>query len=404
MFESVSLREVAADRGLVGGPFGSSLTGKDYTESGVPVIRGGNMGPGTSVSGEFAFVSVEKYENELSRNSAVPGDLVFTQRGTLGQVAIVPETPYPVYVVSQSQMRLRVDKSRYDRRFVLYACATSHFEQQIRDNAIATGVPHINLGILTRLTIPSPPLLEQRAIAEVLGALDDKIAANTRQAHTLLALADAEFSRRGHGLPWSEKSFSDVASVCGGGTPSTKVDEYWGGEISWATPTDVTGLQAPFLHATARTITQAGLDACASRLYPTGSILMTSRATIGAFALAEVPVAVNQGFIVVNAAEPALQPWLFHEMRARFQEFVAHANGATFLELSRGRFKALPVRLADHATVSDFSAVASALHAKGAAVMRENASLAKSRDALLPLLMSGRVRVKDAETTVEGVV
>ncbi len=191
MFESVSLREVAADHGLVGGPFGSSLTGKDYTESGVPVIRGGNMGPGNSVSGEFAFVSVGKYENELSRNSAVPGDLVFTQRGTLGQVAIVPETPYPVYVVSQSQMRLRVDKSRYDRRFVLYACATSHFEQQIRDNAIATGVPHINLGILTRLTIPSPPLLEQRAIAEVLGALDDKIAANRRVVATCEGLSIA---------------------------------------------------------------------------------------------------------------------------------------------------------------------------------------------------------------------
>ena len=78
---------------LVGGPFGSNLVTNDYTEFGVPVIRGQNMGFGRWVSGEFAFVSEAKAQ-ELSANIARPGDIVFTQRGTLGQVAIVPRDSY----------------------------------------------------------------------------------------------------------------------------------------------------------------------------------------------------------------------------------------------------------------------------------------------------------------------
>ena len=135
-------------------------------------------------------MSQAKYEADLSSNTALPGDLVFTQRGTLGQVAVVPAQPHQRYVISQSQMRLRVDESRFDARFVYYACSTSEFARQVDDNAIRTGVPHINLGILARLELPAPSLKVQRGIAEVLGALDDKIAANTR----ILDVAD-EFVR-----------------------------------------------------------------------------------------------------------------------------------------------------------------------------------------------------------------
>lgn len=179
-----ALRDIATVKGLVGGPFGSSLTGKDYTDFGVPVIRGANLSESRYVSGEFVFVSHEKACGDLRRNTALPGDLIFTQRGTLGQVALVGTGGAQEYVVSQSQMRLRVDQHVADVRYVYYACSAPQFIRQIYDNAIATGVPHINLGILSRLTIALPPVRQQRAIAEVLGALDDKIAANAELART----------------------------------------------------------------------------------------------------------------------------------------------------------------------------------------------------------------------------
>src|SRR5690606_5506851 len=123
-----------------------------------------------------------------------------------------------------------------------------------------------------------------------------------------------------------------TATVAGGGTPSTKVEGYWGGEIAWSTPTDVTALTAPYLFETGRTITAKGLENCASQLYPAQSILMTSRATIGAFALPQMPAAVNQGFIVVLPPTEELRWWLFHEMRSRVEEMISLANGSTFLE------------------------------------------------------------------------
>ena len=100
---------------LVGGPFGSNLVSKDYVDHGIPVIRGQNMAT-RWVSGDFVFVSEEKAD-QLSANWARPGDLVFTQRGTLGQVALVPTGAYDRYVVSQSQMKLTTDLDKAEPLF-----------------------------------------------------------------------------------------------------------------------------------------------------------------------------------------------------------------------------------------------------------------------------------------------
>lgn len=404
MTTTVELGKVAVPRGLVGGPFGSSLVSKDYVDDGVPVIRGSNLGHGKWIGGEFAYVTPEKFERDLARNSAIAGDLVFTQRGTLGQVALVPSGLADQLVVSQSQMRLRVDPTRFDAHYIYYACTDPAFVRTLSDRAIRTGVPHINLGILAELSVPDRRLEEQRAIAEVLGALDDKIAANDRLAQSVLELADARFALAARDASSSEATFADVASIKGGGTPSTKVDEFWNGDINWATPTDVTALRSPYLEVTSRRITAAGFAACSSDLHPAGSILMTSRATIGAFAIAQKPTAVNQGFIVVNANDPRAQWWLFHEMRRQVPEFLSHANGATFLELSRGKFRSLTLCYPDESTLQQFDEVAKPLHQRAVAASRESAVLTELRDTLLPALMSGRLTVSEAEMTVSEAI
>jgi len=177
--------------GLVGGPFGSNLVSRDYVPAGVPVIRGQNMGA-RWVAGEFAFVSDAKAET-LDANIARPGDIVFTQRGTLGQVSVVPEVPYGRYVVSQSQMKLTVNRELADPLFFYYVFSSLEQRDYIRQNTIQTGVPHTNLGILRGTPVPLPPLPEQCAIAHILGTLDDKIELNRRMNETLEAMARALF-------------------------------------------------------------------------------------------------------------------------------------------------------------------------------------------------------------------
>ena len=160
---------------IVGGPFGSDLVSTDYVDNGVPVIRGPNVGT-KFVSGDFVFVSKIKAKS-LEANLAHPSDLVFTQRGTLGQVSLVPKNNYKQYLVSQSQMKLTVNRNLANPEFYYYLFSGTEQQKLIQENTIQTGVPHINLGILRLLPIKRPPLAEQEAIAEALSDADALIEA-----------------------------------------------------------------------------------------------------------------------------------------------------------------------------------------------------------------------------------
>jgi type I restriction enzyme S subunit len=180
-----------ARNALVGGPFGSNLTTRDFVASGVPVIQGRNMGT-RWVSGDFVYVEQEK-ASSLRANLARAGDLVFTQRGTLGQVSLISTDGLETYVVSQSQMKLSVDRDLADPLYVYYYFSTDEQREYMRQHAIQTGIPHTNLGILRNTPVLLPPLPEQRAIAQILGTLDDKIELNRRMNETLESIARALF-------------------------------------------------------------------------------------------------------------------------------------------------------------------------------------------------------------------
>ena len=183
---------VASSRNaIVGGPFGSNLVSRDYVPEGVPVIRGQNMG-NRWVAGDFVFVTPQKAKS-LEANLARPGDIVLTQRGTLGQVSLVPLAPFDSYLVSQSQMKVTVNREIADPLFFYYVLSSVEQQDYVRQNAIQTGVPHTNLGILRSTPVPVPSLDEQRAIAHILGTLDDKIELNRRMNETLEAMARALF-------------------------------------------------------------------------------------------------------------------------------------------------------------------------------------------------------------------
>ncbi len=182
-------------RRIIGGPFGSKLTQGDYVESGVPVIRGSNMQhSGRWIGGNYAYISQEKYLCDLKSNTARPGDIIVTQRGTLGQVSIVPEeSEHSNFVVSQSQMAVRVDEREANRDFVYYFLTSPIFDDYVENATIQTGVPHINLGILREVQVNWPDLPTQCAIAKTLASLDSKIELNRQMNETLEEMAQALF-------------------------------------------------------------------------------------------------------------------------------------------------------------------------------------------------------------------
>jgi hypothetical protein len=164
-WRTTKLIEIAAKKrwALNGGPFGSKLTTKHYSESGVPVIRGINLSGGARFSFEnFVWVSEEKAD-ELLPNNAHPGDLVFTQRGTIGQVGLIPlDAPFKRFIISQSQMKLSPDPEQADALFLYYYFSLPDTVKAIENLAFSSGVPHINLEILRNFEVPLPPLPLQR--------------------------------------------------------------------------------------------------------------------------------------------------------------------------------------------------------------------------------------------------
>ncbi len=195
------LSEIAArtERAFAMGPFGSNIRAENYCESGVPVIRGtnlGEIGQAAFKANDFVFLTEEKADQLASAN-AYANDIVFVAQGTVGKVGIIPpNTPYRRFVLSQNLMKVTVDPDQADARFIFYFFRSSFGQHEIMSRVNPTGVPCISKPLTSLrqfgVRIPSD-VNEQRAIAHILGTLDDKIELNRRMNETLEAMARALF-------------------------------------------------------------------------------------------------------------------------------------------------------------------------------------------------------------------
>ena len=144
---------------------------------------------------------------------------------------------------------------------------------------------------------------------------------------------------------WDVKRVGDALELKGGSTPSTNEDEYWNGTIPWAVPTDITKLKSKYIMETSRKITNEGLSNCSATLLPKGSILLTSRATIGFLAINELEMATNQGFINILPTDNISNLFMYYYLSHIKSKFVLQASGSTFLELSKSAFKKFTIPL-----------------------------------------------------------
>lgn len=292
-----------------------------------------------------------------------------------------------------------------------------------------SGQPLLNQTILKQLKFVTPPRDERVAIGEILGALDDKIELNRRMNETLEAMARAIFKdwfvdfgptrakiegrapylapdiwslfpgrldEEGKPQGWVNSTIGQEVHVVGGSTPSTKEAAFWGGDIAWATPKDLSSLSAPVLLGTERQITDAGLSQIGSGLLPVGTVLLSSRAPIGYMAIAQIPVAVNQGFIAMVCKKRLsnVLVWLWTE--ANMETVHQNANGSTFQEISKANFRPIEMTIATPEILRAFDEAVVPLFERIVANEKENLTLAAIRDFLLPRLMSGEVRVAHA--------
>lgn len=185
-WETVKLEEIGDKFAM--GPFGSNIKSDNFVNKGVPVIRGVNLNNGKFNDKDFVYLTEEK-ANELKSSNAFPNDIVFTHRGTLGQVGIIPDKSYQRYVVSQSQMKMTCNIQKAYPLFIYYFFRSSIGLHKLLSNTSTTGVPAIArpLTSLRSIELELPPLQEQKSIASTLSCLDNKIEINNKINDNLAA-------------------------------------------------------------------------------------------------------------------------------------------------------------------------------------------------------------------------
>ena len=195
-----------------------------------------------------------------------------------------------------------------------------------------------------------PPMPEQRRIADILDSWDraivqtEELIAAKRGLHsgycqTIFAPA-IHFDGKSD---WKLCPVSAIAEVVGGGTPPTSEPAYWGGDVPWCTPTDLTGLVSRYIRATERTITVAGLKASSAALLPPGSIVLSSRASVGECAVNTVPISTNQSIesLVPHNSRDSL--FVYYLLRALKRRLLRICVGSTFRAFSRTELRSMIV-------------------------------------------------------------
>lgn len=134
---------------------------------------------------------------------------------------------------------------------------------------------------------------------------------------------------------WTQIPIADVGDILSGGTPSTSIASYWGGDFAWCTPSDITEQKSKYISKTEKKITQQGLENSSATLLPAGTILICTRATIGEMAIASTEITTNQGFKNLICYKKYDREFIYYALHELKREMTAKAFGSTFLEISK---------------------------------------------------------------------
>ena len=341
------------------------------------------------------------------------GDLIVAMTeqgpGLLGSAAMIPQGGK--YLHNQRLGLVReIDTKVLDKCFLYYLFNTRSVRAQISGSATGTKVRHTAPKRIyqVKVTVPSDVGL-QRRIASFLSAYDDLIENNGRRIQLLERAARIvyeewfvrlRFPGQEHvtitgGMPegWERKKIAEVCETIGGGTPSTKVSEYWDGDIPWVVPSDVTKNDCFVLLDSERKITEKGLRESSAKMVPATTILMTSRASVGFLALVDTEVCTNQGFINIVLHNEETRLYLFFNLVSRVDEIRSNAKGTTYPEISKARFRGMDLALPPSSLTRQFAEVAGEFLQQVRCLKRSVCYLTKARDLVLLRLMNGEITV-----------
>ncbi|RIY32510.1 hypothetical protein CKF54_04660 [Psittacicella hinzii] len=290
------------------------------------------------------------------------GDIVMAFYGYCGRSAIVTENDK--YVLNPRVCLIRVkDKNQVDPYYLQAYFLLHKSRKFIHVISQGTAQQFITVTNLKALPVTMPSIEEQRKIGKIFKDVDDQVVILEQKLNNLLTLKQRLVkdlipnyvykgthktypTRRFAGFtdPWKWYKIHECAEVISGGTPSTKVEKYWGGDINWLTPTEVG--KRLYAGDSQRKITPEGYKACTAKMLPVGAILFSSRATIGNTAILEKEACTNQGFqsFVVNE-DKLTNIFMYTLIPIVKYQADRYKHGTTFEEISKSEVKEFVIPL-----------------------------------------------------------
>lgn len=380
------------------GPFGTQFKASEYVESGIPVINVKNIGYGNLRKENLDFIE-EKTAYRLRVHELKAGDLVFGRKGAADRHALIgPDSEG--WVQGSDCMRLRLLTKRVSSRFLsYYFCTSGHKYWMEALCSFGATMSTLNQGIVRRISLRLPPLETQQKIAAILSAYDELIDVNTRRIALLERLAEelyrewfVRFRFPGHqnaaflkGVPvgWEVKRFSDVADFTMGQSPPSESYNEIGDGLPFHQGVGTYGSRFP------RTITYCnGKGRKANR----GDILFSVRAPVGRLNIADREMIIGRGLSSMRHKE-GHNSYLFYLLKAVFADEDIIGNGSIFASVGKDELSRFQVLQPDAPLVERFQSIASSIDQQIETLNHANAALSKTRDLLLPRLISGKLSV-----------
>lgn len=326
--------------------------------------------------------------------------------------------------------------------YVGYYLRSPKFRQAMLAMSTMSTRASLNNEMIGRLDISFPSRKSQIQISEVLKSLDDRITLLRETNATLEAIAQALFKswfvdfdpvrakmegRAPEGMDeataalfpdgfetselgevprgWYVIPVGEAIESIGGATPDTKNEAFWVPPVHcWTSPKDLSGIAAPVLLGTERKVSDRGLAKIGSGLLPPGTLLMSSRAPIGYLALAQVPLAINQGYIAMLPGGLLPPLYMYFWCRQNMDNIKGRANGSTFMEISKKAFRPIPALVPSRELIAAFMKTGEALFARLTANEQQAKTLSTLRDTLLPRLISGQLSLSEAQIELKKAI
>lgn len=369
--------------------------------------------------------------NEWFRAHPKPNDILFVLKGSPGRCALVPD---PVdFCIAQDMVALRANKQKIYPNYLFAALRSPLIQDAIDRMHVGTMIPHFKKGDFSKLSIPLPHKNTQKFIGDIYMEFEKKIDLNRRTNETLEAMARALFrdwfvdfgptrakmagqtpylapkiwelfpdrlDDEGKPEGWKTAAFSQFVSILTGGTPKTSVADYWDGDIPWFSVVDTPAEGDIYVFDTAKKITKDGLNHSAAAILPEDTVIITARGTVGKLAMTHGPMTMNQSCYGLRGANGIGQYFVYQSIKNSLSEIRNNTHGSVFDTITRQTFSSICANLPSPEIVQNYEKMVAPFFQKALENVRQTQHLAQLRDLLLPKLMSGEIRIRDAEKMV----